>query len=93
MVEPIDVFKPFKDAASNAVRHTANAVGYVPEAKFPPIDKSQMRNDWKTIVVCGLLGHGKSTVINALLGSDSAKTSMSPSGCTQEPSIYLSEKN
>ena len=93
MVEPIDFFKPLKDTASNAVKQTAKAVGHVPKAKFPPIDKSKMRSDWKTIVVCGLLGHGKSTVINALLGSDSAKTSMSPSGCTQEPSIYLSELN
>ena len=93
MVEPINFMQPIKNAASNAVKQTAKAAGYVPVAKFAPIDKSKMRSDWKTIVVCGLLGHGKSTVINALLGSDSAKTSMSPSGCTQEPSIYLSELN
>ena len=39
----------------------------------------------------GQMGVGKSTVINALVGSDVADTSNSPTSCTKTSSSYQSE--
>jgi GTPase Era involved in 16S rRNA processing len=43
------------------------------------------------VIVLGMLGGGKSTIINQILGADKAPSNMGAGGCTKEPTIYHSE--
>lgn len=43
------------------------------------------------VIVLGMLGGGKSTIINKIIGADEAPSNMGAEGCTKEPKKYHSK--
>ena len=71
-----------KNAAGNVAMKAAGAAGIMPKSSVKKLDKSGMCPSYKTIMVCGLLGSGKSTTISSMVGREVAPSAMSAGGCT-----------